>query len=309
MWIHPTGDDEEPDATKRALDRALKLNKCEGGGAAGAWQTAPTEPYTLGGARNCRKYMCPAAFPVVFCTPPGMPRPHLLAPRRGLGPLRRAPLTRAPRIQVSSTDTTAAVLLHPGRTGRRFVSTRARFPPELLGGVTGRPAVEQAHRPPDLRPRRQRQVIQWFSGLARIPGMRLRLSPIAASALVFLAAACSPDPGAPVDPGPGAAAPPTQPGRPAPTPPAPSPGNPPEPGPSGPSPGVAPPAPDPGAPPPSTPLPPGPPPSGAPTDPPPAAPPSNLAATPPDEPLPPCKRTVDVGGGGLGGAIAAAAPG
>jgi hypothetical protein len=73
MWIHPTGDDEEPDATQRALDRALKLNKCEGGGAAGAWQTAPSEPYTLGGARNCRKYRCPAAFPVVFCTPPG---PH-----------------------------------------------------------------------------------------------------------------------------------------------------------------------------------------------------------------------------------------
>jgi polyhydroxybutyrate depolymerase len=71
MWIHPTGDDEEPDATKRALDRALKLNRCEGGGAAGAWQTAPTEPYTLGGARNCRKYKCPAAFPVVFCEPPG----------------------------------------------------------------------------------------------------------------------------------------------------------------------------------------------------------------------------------------------
>ncbi len=139
--------------------------------------------------------------------------------------------------------------------------------------------------------------------------MRLRLSPIAASAFVFLAAACSPDPGAPIDPGPGAAAPPTQPGRPAPTPPAPSPGDPPEPGPSGPPPGVAPPAPDPGPPPPSTTLPPGPPPSGAPTDPPPAAPPSNLAATPPDEPLPPCKRTVQVGGGGLGGAIAAAAPG
>lgn len=71
MWIHPMSDPEEPAATKRALDRALKVNKCEGGGAAGAWQSAPSEPYTANGAVGCRKYKCPAAFPVVFCQPAG----------------------------------------------------------------------------------------------------------------------------------------------------------------------------------------------------------------------------------------------
>jgi polyhydroxybutyrate depolymerase len=71
MWIHPTGDTEEPAATKRALDRALKVNKCEGGGPAGAWQTAPSEPFTMNGATNCKKYKCPDAFPVIFCQPPG----------------------------------------------------------------------------------------------------------------------------------------------------------------------------------------------------------------------------------------------
>lgn len=71
MWILPVSDDEGVDETHIAVDRALKLNKCEGGGADGAWQTAPSDPYTKDGAVNCKKYKCPDAFPVLFCTPPG----------------------------------------------------------------------------------------------------------------------------------------------------------------------------------------------------------------------------------------------
>jgi poly(3-hydroxybutyrate) depolymerase len=71
MWILPTGDTEGRPDTGDALDRALRLNKCEGGGMAGAYMKAPTDPYTAGGAVNCKKYRCPDAFPVVFCQPPG----------------------------------------------------------------------------------------------------------------------------------------------------------------------------------------------------------------------------------------------
>ena len=73
MWILPMNDDEGRPDTGDALDRALKNNKCEGGGAAGAYRTAPSEPYTAGGGVNCRKFKCPEAFPVIFCQPPG---PH-----------------------------------------------------------------------------------------------------------------------------------------------------------------------------------------------------------------------------------------
>jgi hypothetical protein len=31
---------------------------------------APSVAWTEGGAVGCKKYMCPAAFPVIFCTPP-----------------------------------------------------------------------------------------------------------------------------------------------------------------------------------------------------------------------------------------------
>ena len=71
LWILPTGDGEGRPDTGDALDRALKINKCEGGGAAGAYMTAPSDPYTMGGAVNCKKYRCPAAFPVIFCQPGG----------------------------------------------------------------------------------------------------------------------------------------------------------------------------------------------------------------------------------------------
>jgi poly(beta-D-mannuronate) lyase len=141
--------------------------------------------------------------------------------------------------------------------------------------------------------------------------MRLRPPWLAATILVLLAASCSlqPDAGDPPDPGPtgGGASPPGQPGsRPDPLPPAPpSPGGAPDPGPGGaPAPGVAPP---PGSPPPV--APPGTAAPGAPTDPTPVPPGPGLPPLPPDEPLPPCKRTVQVGGGGLGAAVAAAAPG
>jgi polyhydroxybutyrate depolymerase len=71
MWILPLSDDEGVDETHIAVDRALKLNKCEGGGADGAWQTAPSDAYTKDGAVGCKKYHCSDAFPVVFCQPPG----------------------------------------------------------------------------------------------------------------------------------------------------------------------------------------------------------------------------------------------
>jgi polyhydroxybutyrate depolymerase len=71
MWILPVSDDEGVDETHIAVDRALKLNKCEGGEVDGAWQSAPSDSYSKDGAVNCKKYKCPDAFPVIFCTPPG----------------------------------------------------------------------------------------------------------------------------------------------------------------------------------------------------------------------------------------------
>lgn len=71
MWILPVSDDEGANETHIAVDRALELNKCEGGGVDGAWQTAPSDAYTSDGAVNCKKYRCPSAFPVIFCQPPG----------------------------------------------------------------------------------------------------------------------------------------------------------------------------------------------------------------------------------------------
>ena len=35
------------------------------------YMSAPTTAYTMGGGVNCKKYMCPEAFPVVFCQPGG----------------------------------------------------------------------------------------------------------------------------------------------------------------------------------------------------------------------------------------------
>jgi polyhydroxybutyrate depolymerase len=69
--ILPTGDGEGRPDTGDFLDRALKNNKCEGGGAQGAYMTAPSDPYMMNGAVNCKKYRCPAAFPLVYCQPPG----------------------------------------------------------------------------------------------------------------------------------------------------------------------------------------------------------------------------------------------
>lgn len=75
LWIHPVGDTEEPQATKRAISRALVINKCQGAGTniadETAWEKAASAPWTVQGAVNCRKYMCPEAFPVIFCAPPG----------------------------------------------------------------------------------------------------------------------------------------------------------------------------------------------------------------------------------------------
>jgi poly(3-hydroxybutyrate) depolymerase len=71
MWILPQSDGEGRTETAIALDHALTVNQCEGGGVEGAWENAPSQPYTEGGAQNCRKYMCPEAFPVIYCSPPG----------------------------------------------------------------------------------------------------------------------------------------------------------------------------------------------------------------------------------------------
>jgi hypothetical protein len=71
LWILPTGDPTGRVQTRAAIDRALMLNKCQGAGIAGAYQTAPSDLYTLGYGVDCRKYRCPEAFPVVFCEPPG----------------------------------------------------------------------------------------------------------------------------------------------------------------------------------------------------------------------------------------------
>ena len=95
LWIHPTGDTEQPNATRRSLGRALRVNKCEGAGPVGdttAWNTAPSDPYTMGGGVACRKYRCPAAFPVIFCTAAGRPRSGQLAPLGGLDILQLAAL-------------------------------------------------------------------------------------------------------------------------------------------------------------------------------------------------------------------------
>jgi hypothetical protein len=71
LWILPMGDGEGRPDTGDALDRALRVNKCEGGGEAGAYMRAPSDPYNMGGAVNCKKYRCPEAFPVIFCQPSG----------------------------------------------------------------------------------------------------------------------------------------------------------------------------------------------------------------------------------------------
>jgi hypothetical protein len=73
LWILPKGDIEGRTETFDALDRALKVNRCEGAtGAMGDYLKLPTMPFTDGGAQACRKYTgCPAAFPVVFCEPGG----------------------------------------------------------------------------------------------------------------------------------------------------------------------------------------------------------------------------------------------
>jgi hypothetical protein len=75
MWILPKGDLAGIVQTRAAVDRALLVNKCQGGGASGAYQSAPAEPYTLGYGVDCRKYRCPEVFPVVFCEPSGGPGP------------------------------------------------------------------------------------------------------------------------------------------------------------------------------------------------------------------------------------------
>jgi hypothetical protein len=73
LWIHPTQDTEQPMAARRSVSRALVMNKCMGAGTNPADETvhmrAPSEPWAMGGAQGCKKYMCPAAFPVIFCTP------------------------------------------------------------------------------------------------------------------------------------------------------------------------------------------------------------------------------------------------
>jgi poly(3-hydroxybutyrate) depolymerase len=75
LWIFPTGDTEQPLSAKRAVSRALVVNKCMGAGTnpadETAWMKAPNMPWAEGGAQGCRKYMCPDAFPVIFCTPQG----------------------------------------------------------------------------------------------------------------------------------------------------------------------------------------------------------------------------------------------
>jgi hypothetical protein len=73
LWIHPSQDTEQPMAARRSVSRALVMNKCMGAGTNPADETvhmrAPSEAWTMGGAQGCKKYMCPAAFPVIFCTP------------------------------------------------------------------------------------------------------------------------------------------------------------------------------------------------------------------------------------------------
>jgi poly(3-hydroxybutyrate) depolymerase len=79
MWIQPLSDDEQPLAARRAVSRALVVNKCEGAGTnpddMNVHMTAPSTVWNEGGAIGCKKYKCPAAFPVIFCTPPGSHQP------------------------------------------------------------------------------------------------------------------------------------------------------------------------------------------------------------------------------------------
>jgi hypothetical protein len=75
LWIHPTGDTEQPMAARRAVSRALVINKCMGAGTnlmdETVWTKAPSAVWAMGGAVGCKKYECPEAFPVIFCQPPG----------------------------------------------------------------------------------------------------------------------------------------------------------------------------------------------------------------------------------------------
>jgi len=75
IWIFPQSDPEQPLSAKRAVSRALVQNKCEGAGTnlmdEMVFNKVQSMPWAMGGAVNCKKYNCPEAFPVIFCTPPG----------------------------------------------------------------------------------------------------------------------------------------------------------------------------------------------------------------------------------------------
>jgi poly(3-hydroxybutyrate) depolymerase len=75
LWIFPTNDPEQPQSAKRAVSRALVVNKCEGAGTNPAddtvWMKVQNVTWSEGGAQGCKKYMCPEAFPVIFCQPQG----------------------------------------------------------------------------------------------------------------------------------------------------------------------------------------------------------------------------------------------
>ena len=64
LWIIPTPGTEGRLEAVTAIDRALTLNKCQG--AEGGYSNAPSDPYTDGGAVNCKRYRCPNAVPVVL---------------------------------------------------------------------------------------------------------------------------------------------------------------------------------------------------------------------------------------------------
>jgi hypothetical protein len=72
MWVHEIGDTEAPfSGTKKAVDRALKVNKCS----AASYDTATFEDYPIGGQNpnaTCKKVLgCPADYPLVVCALPG----------------------------------------------------------------------------------------------------------------------------------------------------------------------------------------------------------------------------------------------
>ena len=96
LWIHPQGDTEQPMAARRAVSRALVVNKCMGAGAddkdESVYMKAPSAAWAEGGGVGCKKYMCPAAFPVIFCQPGGNAPEPQLAHRRGLGDVQRPAL-------------------------------------------------------------------------------------------------------------------------------------------------------------------------------------------------------------------------